>query len=161
LRAQSPGSGPGESASTSDIPEPPAEVRLDDLARAEANKEYIENRPERLASDLLEQKHKLQKHIFYIAIAVICSFYLFFLLTVMGLVCSPQHDLFKTGFPATATVLIGMLGSIPTILTAFLLSGLFKEKEHKEKDKDKEDKSLLDVSTVAKIVAEALKAAKH
>ncbi|PHV04247.1 hypothetical protein CSQ96_27065 [Janthinobacterium sp. BJB412] len=92
---------------------------------------------------------------------MICSFYLFFLLTVMGLVCSPQHDLFKTGFPATATVLIGMLGSIPTILTAFLLSGLFKEKEHKEKDKDKEDKSLLDVSTVAKIVAEALKAAKH
>lgn len=66
MKAQSPGSDPGESASTSDIPELPAEVRLDDLARAEANKEYIENRPERLTSDLLEQKHKLQS-IFFIS----------------------------------------------------------------------------------------------
>lgn len=154
--------GPGgtsEFASTSDIPDQSKEMRLDELSKAEKKDAEIENRQQLLSSNLLEQKHTFQGYIFSVAVVVICVFYLCFILVVMTLVCSSSHDLFKTGFPATATVLIGMLGSIPTILTAFLMTGLFREKESKDKDKD--DKSPIDISTVAKIVSEAIKAAKH
>jgi len=42
---------------------------------------------------------------------------------------------------------------------AFLMAGLFRDKESKDKEKD--DKSPIDISTVAKIVTEVAKATKH
>lgn len=144
-------------ATVNDIPRPPTEMQADELAKSEGKVEEIENRAQSLASNLLEQKHKLQGHVFYVVIVVICTFYVCFLLTVTSLVCSPGHEIFKKEFSATATVLIAMLGSIPTILMAFLMTGLFREKDPKEKD---EKSSSIDVSTAVKLLSEIAKVAK-
>lgn len=158
LQASTPPSGGTSSGasepSTSDIPDNTTEIRVDELSKAEG--EYVENRPQRLTSDLLEQKYKLQSSIFHIAIVIICVFYFCFLITVIVIVSSPHHELYK--LPATVTVLIGMLGSIPTILTAFLMSGLFKEKDGKDKEKD--DKAPIDLGVLAKVIFEVAKATK-
>lgn len=133
------------------------EIREDALARQEqkAGDAAVETRAQRLASDLVERRHELQGQLFWLMIVVVCVFYLGFILTVVHLAWSDK--LLHKEFPATATFLVGMLGSIPTILSAFLLVGLFAKES-----KDKDDKGgSADLGSLAKLLSEVLKHLKH
>jgi len=106
----------------------------------------VENRRGRLSSDLLQQRHSLIELLVSIIVLVIIGLYLTFVVTIWCLFLS------KEGFhklPATAVILVGLTGSIPTILTISLMVGLF--------GKDKEEKSSVDTASLVKIGGELLK----
>ncbi|MBB3121005.1 hypothetical protein [Pseudoduganella violacea] len=115
------------------------EITEDKLSKLEGSSP--ETRAQRLANDLVEQRHRLQREIFSVAIVAICVFYLVFLLMVVHLVCG--GTILTREFPVTATVLVGMLGSIPTILSACLLFGLFRSNEPKDQDEKSDWNPLL------------------
>jgi hypothetical protein len=132
-----------------------AEVKADALAEREqaTGGEAVETRSQRLAGNLVEQKHTLQKEFFSTVVLVIGSFYIAFLCAIFCLAVKGWLNDLKT----PATILIAMLGSIPTILTVFLLTGLFSSKDGKDKD----DKSpLSDLSVIGKLLGEILKSLK-
>ena len=124
------------------------------LAKEEALKAEVETRRVRLASNLLEQKHELINILSSVLGFVILGMYCTFILTVAYLFLS--HKAFETNFPVTAVVLIGLTGSIPTILSLSLMVGLFA------KDSSKEEKAggLFDAATVIKVGTELIKSAK-
>lgn len=132
-----------DNAATSEIPG-------SQLARDEAIKEEVENRRTRLSSNLLEQKHRLIESVGWAIVVVIVALYLIFAVTLASLLLSGKafsHDL-----PVTAVVLIGMCGSVPTILSISLLVGLLA----KEKD-GKDEKSMFDAGTVTKVCLDVIK----
>ena len=131
-------------AATPDTPE-------SQLAKNEQSKDEAENRRTRLASNLLEQKHSLIGDVGSLIVTVIVGLYLIFGGTVVTLFIN--HRAFERDLPVTAVVLIGMCGSIPTILSISLLVGLLS----KEKDSHKEEKSVLDSSLIAKACFEFVK----
>lgn len=99
-----------------------------------------------MSSDLLQQRHSLIELLVSIIVLVIIGLYLTFVVTIWCLFLS------KEGFhklPATAVILVGLTGSIPTILTISLMVGLF--------GKDKEEKSSVDTASLVKIGGELLK----
>lgn len=120
------------------------------LAQDEKKAEETENRRARLSSNLLEQRHNLIGIVGSSIVAVIVALYIIFGVVVCSLFMS--HKAFDQSLPVTAVVLVGMCGSIPTILSISLLVGLLaKEKESKD------DKSLLDSSLIAKTCFELVK----
>jgi hypothetical protein len=124
------------------------------LAKEEAYKEETENRRTRLASNLLEQRHKLINDFGGIILVVVVALYLIFGISLVRLLLG--GEVFHKDFPITAVILVGMSGSIPTILSLSFMVGLFsKEKENKE------EKSSFDSASAAKVCAELIKAIKH
>src|SRR5471030_23106 len=132
-------------------PNPPISL----LATEESTKAEVESRGQRLASNLMEQRHENIGVIVSFLRLVILFFYATFLITVWCLIFSEAA--FKQSLPVTGVVLVVMTGSIPTILSISLLVGLFANKEG-AKDKEKDEKSgLPDLSTILKVFAEAAK----
>jgi hypothetical protein len=100
---------------------------------------------------LLEQKHRLIENAGWLIVVVIVALYLIFGITLASLLLSGKA--FTHDIPVTAVVLVGMSGSVPTILSISLLVGLLA----KEKDNSKEEKSPLDTGTIAKVCFEVVK----
>lgn len=136
-----------DNAATTDLP-------ASQLAIEEAHKEEVENRRTRLSSNLLEQRHSLISDFGGIILVVVVGLYLIFAISLMMLLLSGVA--FHKDFPITGVILVGMSGSIPTILSLSFMVGLFsKEKENKE------EKSSVDAASAMKICAELIKAIKH
>jgi hypothetical protein len=133
-----------DQAATPDTPE-------SQLSKTEQSKEEAENRRTRLSSNLLEQKHSLIGDVGRIIVSVIVALYLIFGVTIVSLFM--RHGAFEKDIPITSIVLIGMCGSIPTILSISLLVGLLA----KEKEPGKDEKSLLDTSLIAKVCLDVVK----
>jgi len=113
----------------------------------------IEIRRDKVANDLLQQKFNLIRWVTAVIGTVIVALYGMFIWNMI--------HLFRTGeayteLPVTTVVLIGMTGSIPTILSISMLVGIFS----KESSKD-EKAAGLDITTVAKIGGEILKYVKQ
>jgi len=63
---------------------------------------------------------------------------------------------FKTGFPVTGVIFLGMIGAIPTLLSVFLMTGLFSQK-----DSGKDEKlGASDLSIFTRVCAELIKIGK-
>lgn len=123
------------------------------LSRDEVKAEETENRRARLSSNLLEQKHSLIRIVGWMITSVIVVLYGIFAFMIGHLFYTEKAfgDL-----RITTLVLLGMSGSIPTILSISLLVGLFaKEKEH-----DKDPKATLDIGTIAKACLDIAKVMK-
>jgi hypothetical protein len=115
--------------------------------------EERENRRTKLSSNLIEQKHKLIGDFGWLFFTVITALYLLFFVIMVGLFLSGTA--FHETLPKTTLILVGMCGSVPTVLSISLLVGLFKEKESKD------DKSAsLDPSSIIKVCTEVIKAYK-
>ena len=121
------------------------------LAQDEKKAEETENRRARLSSNLLEQRHNLIENVGGLIVAVIVGLYLIFGATIVSIFMSPAA--FNHELPVTSVVLIGMCGSIPTILSISLLVGLLA----KDKESGKDEKSMLDSSLIAKACFEFVK----
>jgi len=123
------------------------------LSQDEKAAEETENRRARLSSNLLEQKHALIRTIGWVITVVIIVMYSIFAGTIGYLFYSERAF---SELEITTLVLLGMSGSVPTILSISLLVGLFA----KEKDQDKESKSAFDISTIAKACLDIAKVMK-
>ena len=115
--------------------------------------EERENRRTKLSSNLIEQKHKLIGDFGWLFFTVITALYLLFFLIMVGLFLSGTA--FHATLPKTTLILVGMCGSVPTVLSISLLVGLFKEKESKD-----EKSASLDPSSIIKVCTEVIKAYK-
>jgi hypothetical protein len=112
----------------------------------------VENRKDRLSNDLLQQKYRIIRWVTILIGSAILLLYSTFIFNILRL--------FYTGaayddLPITTLVLIGMTGSIPTILSISMLVGIFSKESSKE-----EKSTAIDISTLAKIGGEILKYVK-
>jgi hypothetical protein len=124
------------------------------LAADESKQADVESRGQRLAGDLIEQRHgNISVMVAFLGLIVL-FFYATFLITAWCLFLSQVA--FRQPIPVSGMVLLGLTGSIPTILSISLLVGLFSHKEGKDKEKD-EKSSTPDWTTISKIIAESLK----
>jgi hypothetical protein len=109
----------------------------------------VENRKDRLSNDLLQQKYRIIRWVTILIGSAILLLYSTFIFNIVRL--------FYTGaayddLPITTLVLIGMTGSIPTILSISMLVGIFSKESSKE-----EKSTAIDISTLAKVGGEILK----
>ncbi|MBC3927763.1 hypothetical protein [Undibacterium sp. CY21W] len=117
-----------------------------------------ESRKERIANDTLEQRLEFQNTFFGILCVAIIILYCIFFITVICLFLSLEA--FHKEFPITGVILVGMTGSIPTLLSVFIIIGVFTHKDS-TKDKDEKSNDSSAVSTITKVCTELLKTIKH
>jgi len=133
---------------------PPISPTPDSQSPGAANYvEEPENRRTKLSSNLIEQRHGLIGDVGRVLLVVIVALYLIFAITLCELLLNGKA--FEKGLPVQAVVLLGMSGSIPTVLSITLMVGLFKDKDSKD-----EKSSTIDASSVIKVFTEVIKAWK-